>query len=83
MEIELKQARAMLMLPENCVELKAVCKVFEDGELIEVGTVFGIAELRQAFRDAELNYIEDDDKFVITPKGLAYFKEGEEDGAVH
>lgn len=77
-EIELKTKRAMLMLPENCVELKAICTIFEDGKLLEVETLFGIGDIRQAFYDAELNYIEETDNFVVTPKGLEFLK-GESD----
>ncbi len=74
-EIDLKQKRAILYLPENCVELKATCKVFEDGHLIEVETIFDFKALRQAFSDADRNYINDDDHFVITSKGLAWLDE--------
>ena len=80
MEIELEQKRAMLMLPANCVELKAVCKVYEDGKLLEVETLFGVGDIQRAFIDAEENYIEDEDKFVITPKGLEFLKEREKNG---
>lgn len=78
-EIELSQQRAMIYLPENAVEVTIICKVYEDGELIEVSNQLRLSEIRSAFEDAEDNYIADDDKFVITEKGKEWLEQHKDD----
>lgn len=69
-EIELIGRRAMLYLPENTVHAELTLQVYEDGELIKVIKTLNLSDLRRAFEDAEHNYIEDDDRFVLTEKGM-------------
>ena len=73
-EIELKEHRAMIYLPENAVEATMIIKVFHDGELIEVKRVLGISDLRIAFQKADEGYIDDDDRFEITDKGREWLE---------
>lgn len=73
-EIELKEHRAMIYLPENAVEATMIVKVFHDGELIEVQRVLGISDLRTAFQKADEGYIDDDDRFEITDKGREWLE---------
>ena len=74
-EIELKNHRAMVELPENAVEVELVCKVFHEGELLNVSRTLKMSDLRNAFQKADDGYIDDEDTFSITDAGLAYLKE--------
>ena len=75
--IELENHRAMLEMPNNAVEAKMLIKVFQDGELIEVSKTLDMDEIRTAFQKADDGYIDDDDRFVITEKGMAWLEEQE------
>lgn len=74
-EIELVSHRAMLEVPNNAVEARMLIKVFQDGELIEVSRTLDMDEIREAFRKADDGYIDDDDRFVLTDKGIAWLEE--------
>lgn len=73
--IELTEHRAIICLPENTVEMTVVAKVYENGELQTVEMTYGISQIREMFRKADDGYIDDDDRFVITEKGLAWLEE--------
>ena len=73
--IELMNHRAMIELPENSVEVEIKCRVFHEGELLNVSRKMTMEELRTAFRKADDGYIDEDDSFVLTDKGLAYLDE--------
>lgn len=73
-EIELKEHRAMICLPENAVEATMIVKVFYAGKLIEVKKILEISDLRTAFQKADEGYIDDDDRFEITDKGLEWLE---------
>ena len=79
-EVELKEVRAMVYIPENSVEVTISAKVYKDGKLIEVEKVIDMQEVQKAVRDAEENYIGEDDMFQVTEKGLRWLKEIENDG---
>ncbi|MCR5224528.1 MAG: hypothetical protein K6C34_00420 [Alphaproteobacteria bacterium] len=73
--IELDERRAMIYLPKNTVELTVVASVFcGGGELKKVQKTLNLDEVREAFTDAELNYIDDDDRFILTEKGERYLE---------
>ena len=74
-EIELMNHRAMVELPENAVEVQLGIKVFHEGELITVGRTLSMDDIRTAFRKADDGYIDDDDEFVITEKGLQWLED--------
>lgn len=74
-EIELTEHRAMVRLPENSVEVEMICKVWHEGEMIEVSNVLGLSDIRSAFEKADNGYIDEDDRFCITEKGLAYLED--------
>ena len=71
-EVELSEARAMVYIPEGSVELEINATVYENGELIKVGKTMTLKEIQEALRDAEENYISDDDKFVVTENGIEW-----------
>ena len=73
--IELMEHRAMLCLPEDSVEVTINAKVYTNGEIVNVSKTYGMQDIREAFRKADDGYIDDDDTFVLTEKGKAYFDE--------
>lgn len=73
--VELISHRAMVELPEDSVEAEILCKVYHDGELINVTQKLQMSDLRESFRKADEGYIDDDDRFVLTDKGKAYLEE--------
>ena len=76
-EVELKEKRAMVYLPENSVDITITCKIYEDGKLITVEKCLRLSDIQAAFKDAEENYIGPDDKFQITEAGLEWLNERE------
>ena len=74
-KIEIPEHRAMIGLPENSVEVQIRAKVFQNGDLINVSKTLDMSDLRAAFQKADDGYIDDDDRFVLTDKGMAYFEE--------
>ena len=73
--IELKNHRAIVEIPENSVEVIMHIKVFVDGEIKEVAAVFDQEMIRKAFQKADDGYIDEEDRFMITEKGLQYLEE--------
>ena len=78
--IELTEHRAIMYLPENSVEVTVTAKVFENGELQMVSKTYGMQEIREMFRKADDGYIDEDDTFVLTEKGKAWFEEMNQNG---
>ena len=75
--IELNEHRAIIGLPENTVELTITAKVFEGGELETVSMTYSMSQVRDMFEKADRGYIDDEDTFVLTDKGRAWFDEYE------
>lgn len=73
-EIMVDESRAMIYIPDNSVEADLSFKVFVDGEIKSVCKKMNMKELQEAITDAENNYIEDDDKFVLTDKGRQWIE---------
>ena len=74
-DIELTEHRAMIYLPENAVEVEIRATVFHDSELVNVSRKMQLEDLRTAFRKADDGYIDDDDRFVLTEKGIEWLEE--------
>ena len=70
--IELKSDYIVLSIPKDTVELEINATIWKDGTTQKVTQKMGLAEVRDAFKDAEMNYIDPDAKLSITGKGLAY-----------
>jgi len=64
---------AMICLPNDAVFVCFACKCtnHRDGGLVNVDRTLTLTEIRQAFRYADIGYMEDDDRFVLTEKGRA------------
>lgn len=75
--IELTEHRAMVTMPENSVEVDIVAKIFHEGKIMEVHKIMSMEDIRTAFRKADDGYIDDDDEFVLTDKGLRYLENNE------
>lgn len=70
--IELESDYIVLSIPKDTVEVEINATIWKDGATQKVTHKMGLAEVRDAFKDAEMNYIDPDAKFSITGKGLAY-----------
>ena len=75
--VTLTDHRAMVQLPENAVEIEINAKVFKDGTLLDVSKTLSMEDIREAFRKADDGYIDDDDVFTVTEKGLQWLEEHE------
>lgn len=77
--IELANERAILDIPENCVELTLNCKVFLDGELKTVMRTMSLKEIREAFDEykvaEECGYIPPNALFALTEEGKEYVED--------
>ena len=73
--IELTSVRAMIYVPENAVEGELTFTVYQDGELSKVTQTMDVKELREAIRNAEEGYIDEDDVFTLTDKGRQWLDE--------
>ena len=77
-EINLETEKIVVEIPVQAIEVKITAKIYFDGEIHEVENKMSLKEIREAFDDAEENYIPPDASFVITEKGKQYLKELEE-----
>lgn len=75
--IEVPTHRAMIEFPESAVEIEVKAKIYSEGELIDVSKKYNLNEIREMFRKADDGYIDDDDRFCITEKGLAWLEKQE------
>ena len=80
-ELNLDEVRSIIYIPTNSVEIELVCKVYdpEKRNLVTVSKVLGLSDVQRAIDDAEYNYIEDEDKFVLTDIGVKYAEELEKE----
>lgn len=70
--IDVNEVRSMLYIPENAVEIRMEIKVYHDGQLVTVGKTFGLQDIRKAIDDADRNYMEATDRYVLTDLGWSY-----------
>jgi len=67
--IELHESRAMVYLPENAVSVNITAKVWDGEKIVEAQKELTLQEIREAFDDAEENYIDPNDEFVLADFG--------------
>lgn len=72
--VDIESVYAVLEIPERCVELKLVCKIFVDGKLQTVQRTMDMQEISHAVQEAEF-YIPEDAVFTITDKGREYLEQ--------
>lgn len=78
--VTLEEKWAVIGLPENAVKIELIVTFFdsEKDELCKCSKDLGMKEIKDAFRKAE-DYIDEDDKFVLTEKGKEFLKGLEND----
>lgn len=74
--VELDNQWAIVEIPENCVELTLLCKVFLDGKLQPVMRTMDMKAIREAFEEyaaaEECGYIPPNAVFTLTEEGKRY-----------
>lgn len=78
--VTLEEKWAVIGLPENAVKIELIVTFFdsEKDELCKCSKDLSMKEIKDAFRKAE-DYIDEDDKFVLTEKGKELLKGLEND----
>lgn len=77
--IDLDEQLAVIGLPEETIEVTIIAKVYKDGKLQDVEKVMSMQEVRKAFRLADENYFDPDERYVLTDAGRAFLEEMLED----
>ena len=70
--------KIMVQIPENSIEVYIQAKFYEKGKLIEVYNTMDIDMIRERFQDAEENYLDPSEVFVLTEDGLQLLDEQEQ-----
>ena len=74
------KAVIMLELPDDAVEVTLHCFCHDGDMVMEHLSCFDLTYLYEAMRRAETNYIDEDDRFVLTDSGRKYLEELEKHG---
>ena len=80
--VELTEKPIVLWMPEDAVEISIEAKVWMGDEIKKCQKKLNFAELRDAFKDAEENYIDPDATFVLTDKGREFVEESKRRGEI-
>lgn len=59
----------MIYLPSDALKVDIVASIYYDDKITEVVKTLSRDEIKAAIEDAEMNYMEDEDMFVLTEKG--------------
>ena len=70
-EVMIDEHRAMVYLPENSVSVTISATIYEDGDIHKVEKKMTMEDIREAFQKADDGYIDDEDRFYLTDKGIA------------
>ena len=70
---EFECERIMIDVPAETLELEVIATIWYNGETKKATRKLTFQEVREAMKDAAMNYIAPDDKFTLTGKGLAAF----------
>ena len=80
-EVLLEERWAVIGLPNNAVHVEMNVDLYEDGEIKKATKELDTEDIRRAFGRADDGYIDEDDRFVFTEKGIEYLNslvEGDE-----
>lgn len=77
--VELPTDYAVVSLPSDAVWVEMVVKVMRDGEIVKIAHQMDTKAIRDAFKEAEKNYLPDDAVFTLTEKGRELAKQIEND----
>ena len=69
--IELREEFMVLAVPTEAVEITINARIYHDGELTDVVKTMELSDIREAFQDAQRNYMPEDAVFSLTPLGEA------------
>lgn len=67
--VELASEYAVIELPRDAVWVDMTIKVMQNGKVIDVECQMDTQAIREAFREADENYMADDAVYVLTEKG--------------
>lgn len=70
--VELSEDFIVLTIPKAAVEIEINAKVYYGGEIISVTKFMNMEEIREAFKKAEVGYIDEDDTFELSDAAKAY-----------
>ena len=73
--IEVTASRAIIYLPDDAYEVRIEASIVIDGKVRNAHTILSRSEIEKAFKDADENYIEYDDRFILTEKSLELLNE--------
>ena len=74
-QIELGEVNAIIQIPENTIEFRVICRIYQDGQIIEVTKSLNMSETREAVSNAEQCYYDPDETYALTDKGRAMLKD--------
>ncbi len=72
--VELNEKYIVISVPQNAVEVEITARVYSDGKIMDVSKKMDLDELREAFKDAEENYLDPNATFELTDKGIEYLE---------
>ena len=72
--VELNEKYIVISVPQNAVEVEIKARVYSDGKIMDVSKKMDLDELREAFKDAEENYLDPNATFELTDKGIEYLE---------
>lgn len=68
-EVLLNEKNIVIAIPEDTVEVTVTARVLLEGKLVTVEKKMTPSEVREAFNDADENYIDPDATFQLTELG--------------
>jgi len=78
-QIELGEVNAIIQIPVNTIEFRVICRIYQDGQIVEVTKSLNMSETREALSNAEQYYCDPDDRYALTDKGRAMLEELQDD----
>jgi hypothetical protein len=69
--VKMPSEYAVISLPRDAVWVDMTIKVMQNGEITKVGCILDTSAIREAFHEADRNYLPDDAVFTLTEKGRA------------
>ena len=74
-QIELGEVNAIIQIPEDTIEFRITCRIYRDGQIMEVTKSLNMSETREALRNAEQYYCDPEERYALTDKGRAMLEE--------
>lgn len=70
---------AVMGLPENAVHVELTVDIYDGTKIKKIRKELSMDDIRQAFNRADEGYMDEDDGWVLTEKGIEYLNSLEED----